>query len=281
MFARRLNGACGTIALAGLLLASGQGMSAGDKEALVPLRQTYAHNDYEHRRPLFDALDNGFCSVEADVFVVDDQLLVGHVRQDLRPERTLEKLYLDPLRDRIKANGGKVYKDGPTIFLLIDVKTEAKATWAALAKVLPRYDDILSVTRANKFEPRAVTVVISGNCDRASISAQEVRYAGIDGRLTDLDSEAAPDLIPWISAAWGSYFKWKGDGAMPVAELTKLKELVAKAHQHKRLVRFWGTPEIPAFWEQLLTAGVDLINTDKLQELKKFLIDRAKERKAP
>src|SRR5437773_10344211 len=91
----------------------------------APLVHAHAHNDYEHKRPLLDALDHGFCSVEADVFLVEGDLLVGHTRKDLRPERTLEKLYLDPLRERVKANGGKVYAGGPTVFLLIDVKSEA------------------------------------------------------------------------------------------------------------------------------------------------------------
>src|SRR6516165_1795222 len=95
---------------------------------VVPLRNAHAHNDYEHKRPLLDALDNGFCSVEADVFLTPEALLVGHTRADLRPERTLEKLYLDPLRERTKANKGKVYPGGPTVFLLVDDKTEAKAT---------------------------------------------------------------------------------------------------------------------------------------------------------
>src|SRR5437762_12180166 len=98
----------------------------GPPGPVEPLPQAHAHNDYEHKRPLLDALDNGFCSVEADIFLVEHELLVGHARKDLKPERTLQKLYLDPLRERIKANGGKVYSGGPTVFLLIDVKTEAK-----------------------------------------------------------------------------------------------------------------------------------------------------------
>src|SRR5438128_9965118 len=94
---------------------------------VIPLKQAHAHNDYEHKRPLFDALDNGFCSVEADVFLEAGALLVGHARADLRPGRTLEKLYLDPLRERVKANAGRVYKNGPAIWLLVDVKSEAKS----------------------------------------------------------------------------------------------------------------------------------------------------------
>src|SRR5437773_10074144 len=91
------------------------------------LIHTHAHNDYEHQRPLLDALDHGFCSVEADIYLVDGKLLVGHNRKDLRPNKTLETLYLEPLRERIRAYGGKVYRAGPTVHLLIDVKTEADA----------------------------------------------------------------------------------------------------------------------------------------------------------
>src|SRR6516164_9823035 len=130
---------------------------------VVPLIHAHAHNDYEHERPLFDALDHGFCSVEADVFLQKDQLLVGHEAKDLQPERTLEKLYLDSLRVRVRVNHGRVYRDGPTIYLLIDVKTEAKATYKALDKVLARYADILSIVDHGRFEQKAVTAVISGN----------------------------------------------------------------------------------------------------------------------
>src|SRR5947208_14209481 len=84
----------------------------------TPLIHAHAHNDYEHKRPLLDALDHGFCSVEADIFLVDGKLLVAHEIGQTKPERTLQALYLDPLRERVKANGGRVVKDGPEVTLL-------------------------------------------------------------------------------------------------------------------------------------------------------------------
>src|SRR5258707_15379524 len=119
---------------------------ADEPAKVTPIKRAHAHNDYEHKRPLFDALDQGFCSVEADIFLVDGTLLVGHTILDLKKERTLQKLYLDPLRERVKANGG-AHKNGPPFWLLIDVKSEAKPTYAALSKVLEQYADILTVTR--------------------------------------------------------------------------------------------------------------------------------------
>jgi hypothetical protein len=248
------------------------GANGAEQGPIVPLIHAHAHNDYEHPHPLFDALANGFCSIEADVFLVDDQLQVGHTRRDLRPERTLESLYLNPLRERVRANGGRVYRDGPTIFLLVDVKTEAKPTCEAILKTLAGYTDMLSVSRDGQFEPGAVTVVVTGNCDRAVIAGPKVRYAAIDGRPRDLESRAPPELMPWISFSWSPMFHWKGDGPIPPAEKTKLRQFVAKAHAHGRLVRFWATPELVAVWEELRADGVDLLNTDKLEDLRKFLL---------
>ena len=98
------------VLLLGYVLTIGYADERAGAGSVVPLIHTHAHNDYEHKRPLFDALDHGFCSVEADVFLERDQLLVGHTTQDLQPERTLEKLYLDPLRERVRANNGRVYR---------------------------------------------------------------------------------------------------------------------------------------------------------------------------
>src|SRR2546421_3613490 len=79
----------------------------------VPLIHCHAHNDYEHPHPFFDAATCGFCSFEADINLVDGKLLVAHSRAAVRPERTLESLYLDPMKKQIESNGGRLYRNGP------------------------------------------------------------------------------------------------------------------------------------------------------------------------
>ncbi len=242
-----------------------------------PLAHAHAHNDYEHARPLLDALDHGFCSVEADIWLTPDGLLVAHDRKDLKPERTLQSLYLKPLRERIKTNGDGVYKDGPRFFLLVDIKTETEATYAALDPVLAQYADILTVTRDGKLEPKAVTVVLSGNRAFETIAKQRVRYVGIDGRPENLETNPPVELYPWVSANWTLLFKWKGEGPMPRAEQEKLQAMVKRTHEQGRKIRFWATAEKPAMWKELHDAGVDFINTDKLDELQKFLSHETRE----
>ena len=266
---------------AALLLCWGVAIALASQQpaSVTPLRHTHAHNDYEHTRPLFDALDQGFTSVEADIYLVGDQLLIGHTSSSLKPERTLEKLYLDPLRELAHANGGNIYRNGPPFYLLIDVKTAAQPTYKRLHDVLSRYADVLTTVRDGKAEARAITVVVSGNRDKPAMLEQKVRFAGLDGRAADLDSKDPADLMPWISDRWGALFTWKGEGTMPAADRAHLQEMVRKAHSQGKLIRFWATPENEAFWGELYSAGVDLINTDKLAELSAFLGKQDKNRK--
>src|SRR5215475_3234088 len=94
--------------------------AASATSAAEPLESAHAHNDYWHTRPLLDALDRGFANVEADIFLVDGKLLVGHAKSDLKPERTLESLYLQQLAQRVRENNGKVYANGHRFLLFID-----------------------------------------------------------------------------------------------------------------------------------------------------------------
>ncbi|RPI88928.1 MAG: hypothetical protein EHM42_03905 [Planctomycetaceae bacterium] len=236
-----------------------------------PLPSAHAHNDYYHQRPLLDALDRGFCSVEADVFLQDGNLVVAHSAFEIRPERTLKALYLQPLRERIEAGGGAVYPDETPLWLLVDIKTNGEQAYLALDKLLAEYSDIVSVTRDGQFEQRPVTVVISGDRPVETIRAQSTRYAGIDGRPGDLDSDEPAEQMPWISSDWKSHFQWRGKGPMPADERQTLNDLVERSHQKKRRLRFWGTPDNPVVWQELRRAGVDLIGADNLNALQEFL----------
>ena len=79
--------------------------ATGSCHAVERLENAHAHNDYWHERPLFDALDQGFTSVEADIFLRDGKLLIGHEFKELNPEKTLESLYLEPLARRVRDHG--------------------------------------------------------------------------------------------------------------------------------------------------------------------------------
>ncbi len=222
--------------------------------AAVAGPRAHSHNDYEQPRPLVDALAQGFDSIEADVWLVNGRLLVAHELAQAQPGRTLESLYLDPLRERTQRNPR-------SLILLIDVKTDAEETWRALDAVLAGYADL----------GERVQFIVSGNRPRALMAAQPWRRAAMDGRLEDLAGDAPAGLIPLVSDNWAKHFTWRGVGEFPAGERGQLERIVAQAHAQKRLLRFWGTPDDPAVWRELRRAGVDFIGTDHLVELRRFL----------
>ena len=240
-----------------------------------PLLRAHAHTDYEHPRPLLDALDHGFCSIEADIHLVENKLLVAHDRDQAKPERTLQALYLDPLRERVRKNGGRVYPNGPEMVLLVDVKSEAEKTYAALRDVLQEYSDMLSAYRDGSIQTNAITVIVSGNRAPKVMAAASLRYAFIDGRIEDLDGNESKYLIPLVSDNWSRTFHWRGNGPMPGDEEWRLRQIVDKAHGQGRRLRFWAAPDGREAWQTLLDAGVDLINTDNLEGLQKFLLNQS------
>jgi glycerophosphoryl diester phosphodiesterase family protein len=247
------------------------GVKSVQVQSPIPLINAHAHNDYEHSRPLLDALDQGFCSVEADIYLVDGQLLVAHNRSQVKRDRTLQSLYLDPLRERIQKNGGRVYAGGPEVTLLIDFKSEWKATYEVLRTLLKEYSGMLTSFRDGKMERKAILIIITGNRSRAMFEGENPRFAALDGDIEDLDSNLPAVLIPWISSNWTKTFRWRGRGEFPEAEREKLRSIVARAHEEGRRVRFWGAPDVPLFWSELRAQGVDLINTDDLPGLQRFL----------
>lgn len=267
MILQRCVGACAVA----LLLAAGTAPAVAAQP--TRLDRAHAHNDYEHARPLLDALDHGFNSVEADVWLVDGALLVAHDRDEVRPDRTLERLYLEPLRERARANGGRIHAGRPPLLLLVDVKSDAEVTYARLHDVLRSYADVLTIWSGDSVEEGAVSVVLSGERARDTMRAAPIRFAAYDGRLPDLDAEAATPtaFMPLVSERWGRVADWDGSPPVPPglrAELSRLSDL---AHTQGRRLRFWGTPDLEAVWGLLLGAGVDLINTDDLAGLQRFL----------
>ncbi|MFD5270243.1 phosphatidylinositol-specific phospholipase C/glycerophosphodiester phosphodiesterase family protein [Streptomyces sp. NPDC058335] len=261
------------------VLASPAGSAFADeqKHRPHPLWHAHAHNDYEHPRPLLDALGHRFGSVEADIFLVDGQLLVAHDPVDLDPARTLESLYLAPLAARVRANGGNVYRHSRTpLQLLIDIKTEGSSTYLELDRQLRRYKHLFTTYDHGRVRRGPVTAVISGDrAARVPMTAQTVRRAFYDGRLADLGSTDV-SFASLISDNWALNFTWLGVGAFPEAERQKLRAIVRAAHDRGQKVRFWATPDLAgpardALWGELLDAGVDYLNTDDLAGLEAFL----------
>lgn len=240
----------------------------------IPLLNGFAHNDYLHKHPLYDALQNGYTNIEADIFLSGNNLVVAHINPYFKGHRQLEKLYLKPLLDHINENGGQVYK-GYTkpITLMIDIKTDANNAYWVLRPLLEKYKAILTRYEDGKIIPGLVTVVLSGHKPYKMIQDEQNRLAFIDEDLRRVTKDTTYcSMYEMASCKYSQLLRWKGNGTISASEQQKLKDYVEMAHLSGEKVRLWASPDNKAVWNELLKCGVDLINTDKLVALKNFLI---------
>jgi len=240
----------------------------------IPLPNAFAHNDYLHPHPLFDALANGYTNIEADIFLHDGKLVVAHIDPFFKNSRTLESLYLKPLAERIAANHGQVYKGYDTpIILMIDVKSGADNTYRVLKVLLEKYRPMFSSYNHGKVLGGTITIVLSGHKPFDMIKREDSRLAFIDEDLRKTDQDTTGTAVyKMASCKYSKLLEWKGDGPMPDGQRKKLCNYVDIAHKYGEKVRLWASPENDRVWAELLKCGVDLINTDKLAQLKMFLL---------
>lgn len=238
---------------------------------IILLPNAYAHNDYWHKRPLLDALDKGFTNLEADIYLKKGKLIVTHILPLIKSKRTLEALYFKPLLAYIKADAENNRKP-LCITLMIDIKTDACNTYAALLPLLQKYNSILSTFENGAFIQRNVTIVITGHKPYTNIISNKYRIAFIDEDLRQTGTDTTSNTYLTASCKYSALLQWKGEGPMPENEKKRLAIFVDQAHAFGRKVRLWASPENSAVWQALLNCKVDLINTNKLKELQIFLV---------
>lgn len=227
----------------------------------------HSHNDYEKSNPFYEAYENGFGSIEADIFLLkgSDHLFVAHTQDDLnKKRRTLDSLYLAPLTKMIKRNKGYIYPDRTRqLQFLVDIKTEAEPTLRRLIAVLQNYPELINTP--------SVKIVISGNRPSPDSFSVYPLYIYFDGVIGTQYSLEALSRIPLFSGNFTQFSRWIGSGTLPPAEKTQLSNLVAQLHKDAKPVRFWGAPDTVDAWKELMSVGADYINTDLIKTLTEFL----------
>lgn len=139
----------------------------------------HSHNDYWRRVPLFEAIHYGCTGVEADVWLFDEELYVGHNTAALTRNRTFRSLYVDPLVDLLdkqnpttEFHNGNLSRHGvfdtdfdQSLVLLIDLKTDGRTTFPYVESQLAplRERGFLTYFNGTNTIPGAITVVGTGN----------------------------------------------------------------------------------------------------------------------
>jgi alkaline phosphatase len=228
------------------------------------IAKAHSHNDYKQDTPFYKAYRAGFASLEADIYLQNGSLLVAHEPEELDSSKTLQHLYLDPLRERVKTNNGFPFSDNTKqLQLLIDIKTDSVHTLDRLVQVLHSYPQLTSCNN--------IRFVITGNRPGQLLFVSYPRFIFFDGVLSQTYNHEALSRIRLMSDNFADYSLWTGQGKLDPASTDKIKNAIDRAHALGKPVRFWNAPDNENAWLTLMTLKADYINTDHIPELSLFL----------
>lgn len=221
----------------------------------------HSHNDYEQAEPLTNAIRNKVYSFEADVYLANDTLKVVHDKKDLATAPSLNSLYILPIVNLFRANHGHIsddFKYAP--ILMIDIKERGEEVLNALIKLLSAYPKVFD----RKVNSKGVQIVISGDRGNLSKWTSWPSFILFDGRINEQYNKTQLAKVAFISDSYFNYAKQKDSTDLLI------QQLAIKSHQKNKSLRLWGTPDNPTSWDHLRELGVDITNTDKIEECSKY-----------
>jgi glycerophosphoryl diester phosphodiesterase len=227
----------------------------------------HSHNDYEQELPFEAAYNLGFDSIEADLYLQNNEIFVAHDWDKISPEKTFKNLYLLPLLAKIKDNEGRPYPNKKPLNLMLDLKKEGKQIMKTLFKQLSPY----------KKELKNVKIVISGDMPHPEEFKNYDKIFFFDGRKQLVYTKKEFKRVAFVSASlldFGKY--WMGKTSLPDDTFRKIDIFVKEMHEKGKFVRLWATPNTVLGYETLQKLKVDIIGTDDLILLSNFLKNSAK-----
>jgi hypothetical protein len=216
----------------------------------------HAHNDYQKPEPLTNALHHKVFSIEADIYLSGNRLLVAHEKKELATAKTLDSLYLLPIIKLFRQHKGTISEDSSYApVLMIDIKDNGEAVIAELIKLLAPYRSVFD----RSINAMAVQIVISGDRGVSSKWTSYPSYLFFDGRPNEVYDSATLQRVAFISDSWWNYVSQQDS-------ISRIEQLVKKVHGMGKLLRLWASPDNPDSWKLQQQLGIDIINTDKVAE---------------
>jgi glycerophosphoryl diester phosphodiesterase len=222
----------------------------------------HSHNDYEQKYPFETAYNLSFDSIEADLFLKDNEIYVAHDFDKIKSERTFKSLYLNPLLSKIKDNNGYPYQNKKPLTLMLDLKKDGREIMKVLFEQLLPY----------KSQLKHVKIVLSGDMPPPEEFKNFDKIFFFDGRKELVYSKKEFKRISFVSASFLDFGKfWMGKTPMPDETFQKIDLFVKDMHGKGKFVRLWATPNTVLGFETLQKLQVDIIGTDDLELLSNFL----------
>jgi alkaline phosphatase len=235
--------------------------NAEGQEKKYTSANAHSHNDYLSATPFFLAYNNGFGSIEADIFPVDEILCVAHKKEEIQSKKTLHDLYIAPLIRKFGSGSAR------KLDLLIDIKENYSLSLSLLVKELEPLKPYLSTLDKSNY----ITIIISGDRPPPTAYKDYPGFIFFDSDLQLPQSSEELKRIALVSLPFDKISKWNGKGALNAEDKKKIKQVISAAHAMKKPFRFWAAPDCERSWKLQMKLHADFIGTDKINELGDFL----------
>ncbi|KAJ5562452.1 hypothetical protein N7535_003094, partial [Penicillium sp. DV-2018c] len=247
--------------------------------------------DYWRKEPFYTGLSHGCTSTEADVWLYNGTLHVGHDQSALTKSRTLESLYINPILDVLaRQNPSSPFITSPTkngvwdtvpeqtLYFFIDVKTSGRETFKAVIAALEplREKGYLTTVKDGKITNGPVTIIGTGETPLDMVAPVKDRDYFFDAPLASLSDPEYADITDIVSPIASADFQEAvgkiavdTDPILADEQLKALRKQIAAANERGIGARYWNTPYFPIrtrnlVWRTLLREGVMLLNADDL-----------------
>lgn len=255
-----------------LTLALGLALN-GFSQQRLSANHGHSHNDYRQEIPFLTAYAARMGSIEADIFLKDNELYVAHDSSEIQAGHTLKQMYLNPLAQRFRDNEGRAYPEKENrLQLVIDLKQAASVVLPTLIKQLKEYKDLFDW----QHNPQAVRLLLSGNIPSPENFSFVPDWLLFDGRPEINYTGQQWKRIGMVSQSLDTYTKWNGKGNPVAKDEAKLRAIIDAVHAKGKSFRFWASQDSPNTWLVLGKLGVDWINTDVPNHLRDYYANQDK-----
>lgn len=223
----------------------------------------HSHNDYLQAVPFWTAYAAGAESIEVDVIEKSGELMVAHEVSSINPQKTIESLYLKPIKEGL--SNGVIPKTN--FHLLVDLKTPAYSTLDLLLEKMKGFDEILF----SKDNPDGLKLIISGNRPKIEDYPMYPEWMLFDYQSKELVEDLPWEKIGMVSLSFRQFSRWNGKGRIVEPERTEIQNFINLVHQFEKPVRFWASPDSKTAWKAFYDMDQDYINTDHPLEAAQYL----------
>ncbi|WP_259067181.1 alkaline phosphatase [Mucilaginibacter sp. X4EP1] len=253
------------IALLALMVTINQSVNAQIKAYTVA--DAHSHNDYNNNIPFYRAYEKGFGSIEADVYAVNGKLMVAHDKKDIVESRSLKILYTDPLIEKLAHDKQRKLR------LLIEIKEDYKAVLPLVISELKPLEPYFSYAG----HPGRLSIVLTGAVPPAAEMVNYPDWISFDVDHLDGFTPEQWKKIGLVSFPFSKYVHWNGKGVLNSDEISRVSAGIDSVHAAGKMIRFYETPDTKSSWLALIRLKVDVIGTDKVEELGDFLNKKEKD----